>query len=76
MPEILSLFRSFTKRDFIKIQILQNAKEHDCAQSICSVVINVLRSMIIYFPGLEKFRGEGMMYVADLTLRFGWLRNC
>jgi len=27
---------------------------------ICSMVINVLRSMIIYFPGTERLPGEVM----------------
>jgi len=45
-------------------------------KNICIVVINILRIMIIYFPGLEKFRGARIYYLAHLTLRFGWLRNC
>ena len=75
MSEILSRFKTLTKGNFIKIQILKNAKEHDCTQSICRMVINVLQSMIIYFRGLTRLKGKGLEYVAQMTPRFGWPRN-
>jgi hypothetical protein len=51
---MLSGFGTVTERDFIKIQIVCNSKEHDWSQSVCGVVVNVLRSMNTYFPGLER----------------------
>jgi hypothetical protein len=38
--------------------------------SMCRMVINVLRSMIIYFPGAERLTDKGLKYVAQLVLNF------
>jgi hypothetical protein len=70
-----SWFGTVTERDFIEIQIVWNAKEHDWEESVCWVVINVLRSLNIYFPVLEELTGRGLENVAYLNLGFMWPFN-
>jgi hypothetical protein len=72
---MLSGFGTVRERDFTEIQIVWNSKEHEWAQSVCGVVINVLGSMNICFPVLEKLTGQGLENVAHLTLGFMWPCN-
>ena len=73
--EILSRCGSCAKSDFNKLQVLWNARKLDFAQIIWRMAMNVLRSMKIYFPGKVRLTGEWLLYVAQLTVRCGWLRN-
>jgi hypothetical protein len=71
---MLSGFGTVTERDFIETQILWNLKEHDWAQSVCGGVVNVLRSMNSYFPGLERLTGKGLEYAVHMRPGFVWPR--
>jgi hypothetical protein len=44
------------------------------SKHFCNIVINVIQSMKICFPGMEKLTGIGLEYVAHLTLEFWWPR--
>ena len=69
--EILSRCGSFAKSDFNKLQVLWIVK----TWIIWRMDMNVLRSMKIYFPEKVSLTGKCLLYVAQLTVSCGWLRN-
>jgi hypothetical protein len=57
---MLSGFGIVTERDFVKIQIVWNSKEPDWAESVDGGVVNVLRSMNIFFQNWKGLQAKDL----------------